>query len=70
MDYVYNVSVLQDLLDVRAQVYAEAPQKDIHAFVGTYKRVRLYRIPILLVFKVLSLYQEDHLPGQVVRVND
>ncbi|XP_060556239.1 probable phospholipid-transporting ATPase IIB isoform X2 [Ruditapes philippinarum] len=27
-----------DLLDIRAQVYAEAPQKHIHSFVGTYKR--------------------------------
>ncbi|KAL4235196.1 ATP synthase subunit 9 [Mactra antiquata] len=27
-----------DLLDIKAQVYAEPPQKDIHSFVGTYKR--------------------------------
>jgi len=31
--------VFQDLLDIRAQVYAEAPQKDIHSFVGTFRRV-------------------------------
>ncbi|XP_060077984.1 probable phospholipid-transporting ATPase IIB [Ylistrum balloti] len=27
-----------DILDIKAQVYAEAPQKDIHSFVGTFKR--------------------------------
>ncbi|XP_053402729.1 probable phospholipid-transporting ATPase IIB [Mercenaria mercenaria] len=27
-----------ELLDIRAHVYAEAPQKQIHSFVGTYKR--------------------------------
>ncbi|XP_052232597.1 probable phospholipid-transporting ATPase IIB [Dreissena polymorpha] len=27
-----------DLLDIQAEVYAEAPQKDIHSFVGTYRR--------------------------------
>ncbi|XP_078337418.1 putative phospholipid-transporting ATPase IIA isoform X1 [Crassostrea virginica] len=27
-----------DILDIQAEVYAEAPQKDIHSFVGTFKR--------------------------------
>ena len=30
----------QDILDIKAEVYVEAPQKDIHSFVGTYRRVR------------------------------
>ena len=33
------VNVLQDILDITANVYAEKPQKDIYNFVGTFTRV-------------------------------
>ncbi|KAJ8302840.1 LOW QUALITY PROTEIN: hypothetical protein KUTeg_019236 [Tegillarca granosa] len=29
---------LRDILDIKAHVFAEAPQKDIHSFIGTFKR--------------------------------
>ena len=35
------VNVLQDILDITANVYAEKPQKDIYNFVGTFTRVCL-----------------------------
>uniref|UniRef100_A0AC35FE80 P-type ATPase N-terminal domain-containing protein n=1 Tax=Panagrolaimus sp. PS1159 TaxID=55785 RepID=A0AC35FE80_9BILA len=35
--YTQNMSEDADILDLNCEVYAEKPQKDIHAFVGTYR---------------------------------
>lgn len=43
------------LFDIKASIYVEKPQKDIHSFIGTFTRVNS-KISIDLVYYVCRLY--------------
>ena len=50
---VSEISYLQDIMELNCEIYAEKPQKDIHAFVGTYK---LSGGGLLILGFVISLF--------------
>lgn len=45
-----SYETFKHLLNLNCEVYAEKPQKDIHAFVGTYKVCIAIRILMLICF--------------------
>lgn len=60
-----------DLFQLNASVFAEKPQRDIHTFIGTFKRVRqettlisFYRslIFIIIFFFFIAVFQNDDPP--------